>query len=245
MATGATRIKGTTGDKDDKKGFDLDEGKITRKEFERAMSSREDPKYERATTATKNGEDDVPKGQTKIVRGNADDAELDEEEIEKIMGLHDKNVGKDARDYARFLNWKAGEKRLRDEERKIKFRTMLEDKKRQDKVQTILKDEERKIHIQALKEMERRGKFEDAQAFRRHLKIEEPDEDEIEQEEENVQVQEEQTGDENEDIFCSPEQKDWRTASQALPEAKKRQIEARVEAWKQKIRDEVIAQLMP
>ena len=68
------------------------------------MSSREYPKYERATTATKDGEDDVPKGQTKIDRGNADDAELDEEEIEKIMGSHDKKSGKDARDYTRFLN---------------------------------------------------------------------------------------------------------------------------------------------
>ena len=211
MATGDKRITGdkrTTGDKDEK-GFVLDEDKITRKEFERTMSSREDPKYERSTTATKDGEDDIPKGQTKIVRGNADDAELDDEETVKIFDSRDEKAEKDARDYAEFLNWKAGEKRLRDEERRIKFGTMLKEKERKDKAQAILKDEERKIHIRALKEMERRGKFEDAQALKRHLKFEEPDKDEIEQEEENVQVQyEELNGDDTDDIFCSPEKKD-------------------------------------
>jgi hypothetical protein len=34
------------------------------------------------------------------------------------------------------------------------------------------------------------------------------------------------------------------TASKALPEAKKRQIEARVAAWRKRIRDEVIAEMM-
>jgi len=127
----------------------------------------------------------------------------------------------------------------------MKIRALLKEKERTDEVQVILNDEERKIHLQALKEMERRGKFEDAQAFKRHLKIEEPDDDEIEQEEVNVQVQnEEQNENENEDIFCSPENKDWMTASQALPEAKKRQIEARVAAWRKRIRDEVIAEMM-
>jgi hypothetical protein len=48
----------------------------------------------------------------------------------------------------------------------------------------------------------------------------------------------------HEDIFCSPEDKEWMTASQALPEARKRQIDARVAAWKKKIREEVIAEIM-
>jgi hypothetical protein len=187
-----------------------------------------------ANEATTDGEDDVPKDQEEFVREDADDAELDDEKTRR-----------DARDYAEFLNWKAGEKRLRDEERKIKFRAMLKEKERKDKVQVILKDEERKIHLQALKEMERRGKFEDAQAFRKQLKLDEPDEEEIEQEEENVQAPYEGMNEEyHEDIFCSPENKDWMTASQALPEARKRQIEARVAAWKKKIRDEVIAEIM-
>ena len=56
--------------------------------------------------------------------------------------------------------------------------------------------------------MEKRGKIEDARSFKKYLKFEEPDEEEIEPEEENVQVQEEQIEDENEDIFCSPENKD-------------------------------------
>jgi hypothetical protein len=86
--------------RNERKGFDLDEGKITRKEFERAMSSREDPRYKGATTATKDGEDDVPKGQTKIVRENADDAELDDEETVKIFDSRDENAEEDARDYA-------------------------------------------------------------------------------------------------------------------------------------------------
>ena len=120
----------------------------------------------------------------------------------------------ETRDYARFLNWKAGEKRLRDEKRKMKIRALLKEKERTDKVQVILKDEERKIHLQALKEMERRGKFEDAQAFRKQLKLDEPDEEQIEQEEENVQVPYEEVNEEDhEDIFCSPENKDWMTAS--------------------------------
>ena len=93
--------------------------------------------------------------------------------------------------------------------------------------------------------MERRGKFEDAQAFRKQLKLDEPDEEEIEQEEETVQVPYEGMNEEDrQDIFCSPENKDWMTASQALPEARKRQIEARVAAWKKKIRDEVVAEIM-
>jgi hypothetical protein len=109
---------------------------------------------------------------------------------------------------------------------------MLKEKERKDKVQAILKDEERKIHIRALKEMERRGKFEDARSFKKYLKFEEPDEEEIKQEKEK----EEQIEDENEDIFCSPEDKVW--------EARKKQIEVRVEAWKKKIRAEVLAELM-
>ena len=130
-----------------------------------------------ADKATTDGADDVPKDQEELVREDADDSGIDHEKIQR-----------DARDYAEFLNWKACEKRLRDEERKIKIRALLKEKERTDKVQVILKDEERKIHLQALKEMERRGKFEDAQAFRKQLKLDEPDEEEIEQEEENVQV---------------------------------------------------------
>jgi hypothetical protein len=41
----------------------------------------------------------------------------------------------------------------------------LKEKERRDKAQALLKDEETKIQISALKEMERRGKFEDAQAL--------------------------------------------------------------------------------
>ena len=85
--------------------------------------------------------------------------------------------------------------------------------------------------------MERRGKFEDAQALKKHLKFKEPDEEEIEPEEENVQVQDkEQDEVEHEDIFCSPEDKAW--------EARKKQIDARVAAWKKRIRAEVLAELM-
>ena len=56
--------------------------------------------------------------------------------------------------------------------------------------------------------MERRGKFEDAQVFKKQLKLEEPDEEEIEQKEEDVQVPYEEIDQEDhEDIFCSPEKK--------------------------------------
>ena len=60
--------KGATGPKDKKakkatenerKSFDLEEGKITRKEFAEAMKSKG------ARTSTKDGEDDVPKDQSK------------------------------------------------------------------------------------------------------------------------------------------------------------------------------------
>ena len=102
-----------TTNRDDKKDFALDEDKITREEFERAMSSQEYPneatKIKGADKATTKGEDDVPKDQDELTREDADDAELDEEKIQL-----------DAKDYAEFLNWKAGEKRLRDEERKMK-----------------------------------------------------------------------------------------------------------------------------
>ena len=96
-----------------------------------------------ADEATIKGEDDVPKDQEELTREDADDAELDDDKIQQ-----------DAKDYAEFLNWKVGEKRLRDEERKMKFRALLKEKERTDKVQVILKDEERKIHLKALKEME-------------------------------------------------------------------------------------------
>ena len=108
-----------------------------------------------ADEATTKGED-VLKDQEELTREDADDAELDDDQIQQ-----------NAKDYAEFLNWKAGEKRLRDEERKMKIRALFEDKERTDKVQAILKDEERKIHLKALKELERKGKFEDAEAFRR------------------------------------------------------------------------------
>ena len=127
-----------TTDGDDKKDFVLDEDKISREEFKRAMSSREVPeiatKIKGANKATTQGEDDVPKDQDDFTREDADDAELDEEKIQL-----------DAKDYAEFLNWKAGEKRLRDEERKMKVRALLKDKERTDNVQAILKDEERRF----------------------------------------------------------------------------------------------------
>ena len=47
--------------------------------------------------------------------------------------------------------------------------------------------------------MERKGKFEDAQAFRRQLKIEETDEEEIEPED-DVQVPQDEMEKENHDI---------------------------------------------
>ena len=112
-------------EEDDKKDFALDEDKITREEFERAMSSQEYPcdvtKTKGADKATKMGEDDDPKDQDDLTRGDADDAELDDEKIQL-----------DAKDYAEFLNWKAGEKRLRDEERKMRFRALLKEKERTD-----------------------------------------------------------------------------------------------------------------
>jgi len=224
-------------DGDDKKGFVLDEDKITREEFKRAMSFQEYPKeatkIERYDKDTTWGEDNVPEDQDDLTRGNADDAELGDEKIQL-----------DAKDYAEFLNWKAGEKRLRNEERKMKVRALLKDKKRPDKVQTMLRDEEKRIHLKALKELERKGKLEDAEAFRRQLKIEEPDEEEIDPED-DVQVPEDEINDEGqcEDTFCSPEERNWISASQALPEERKRQIDARVAAWKKKIRDEVIAEI--
>jgi hypothetical protein len=167
-----------------------------------------------------------------LTRGKADDADLDDERIQL-----------DAKDYAEFLNWKAGEKRLKDEERKMKIRALLKDKERADKVQAFLKDEERKIHLKALKELERKGKLEDAEAFKRQVKIEEPDEEEIDPED-DVQVPEDEMNEESqcEDTFCSPEERNWISASQALPEERKRQIDARVAAWKKRIRDEVIAE---
>ena len=126
----------------------------------------------------------------------------------------------------------------------MKVRALLKDKERTDKVQAILKDEERKIHLKALKELDRKGKLEDAEAFRRQLKIEEPDEEEIDPED-DVQVPDDESNEENqEDIFCSPEDRGWMKTSQALPEARKRQIDARVAAWKNKIRDEVMAEIM-
>ena len=73
--------------------------------------------------------------------------------------------------------------------------------------------------------MERKGKFEDAQALKKHLKIEESSEEEIELEEKSIQTQDENKNEvEHEDIFCNPEDKVW--------EAKKKQIDARVAAWK-------------
>ncbi len=72
-----------TTDGDDKKGFVLDEDKITREEFKRAMSSQEYPKkatkIKGADKATTQAEDDVPKDQDELTREDADDAELDEE----------------------------------------------------------------------------------------------------------------------------------------------------------------------
>ena len=63
-----------------------------------------------ANKATKDGEDDVPKGQEEFVREDADGAELDDEETVKIFDSRDEKAEKDARDYAEFLNWKAGKK---------------------------------------------------------------------------------------------------------------------------------------
>ena len=71
----------------------------------------------------------------------------------------------------------------------------------------------------------------------KNLQLEESNEEDVDQEEESIQVQdEEQDQDEKEDIFCSPEDKVW--------EARKKQIDARVTAWKRKIRAEVLAELM-
>jgi hypothetical protein len=167
-----------------------------------------------------------------LTRGNADEADPEDDKIKL-----------DAKDYAEFINWKAGEKRLRDEERKMKVRALLKDKERTDKVQTMLRDEEKRIHLKALKALERKGKLEDAEAFRRQMKIEEPDEEEIDPED-DVQVPEDEMNEESqcEDTFCSPEERNWISASQALPEERKKQIDARVAAWKKKIRDEVIAE---
>ena len=174
--------------KKDVKDVDLDEGKITREEFERAMSSQESPKD--ATKDKAGKPKDIKTDSTKTVvkkapaQEDAKDADLHDEETAKTLG---KAAGKaeddDMRAYEKFLSWKAGERRLRDEERKIKFRAVLKEKEREVKVQASLKDEERKTHLQALREMERRGKIEDARSFRQHLKIKEHDEDEIEQEE--------------------------------------------------------------
>ena len=90
-----------TTDGDDKKGFVLDEDKITREEFKRAMSSQEypriDTKNKGANKATTKGEDDVPKDQQELIREDADDVELDDDKIQQ-----------NAKDYAEFLNWKAG-----------------------------------------------------------------------------------------------------------------------------------------
>ena len=59
-----------------------------------------------ADKATIKGEDDVSKDQEEFTREDADDAEFDDDKIQR-----------DAKDYSEFLNWKAGEKRLRDEKR--------------------------------------------------------------------------------------------------------------------------------
>jgi len=95
-----------TTDGDDKKDFVLDEDKMTREEFRRAMRFQEYPKkatkIKGADKATTKGEDDVPKDQDDLSRGDADDADLDDEKIQL-----------DAKDYAEFLNWKAGEKTRR------------------------------------------------------------------------------------------------------------------------------------
>ena len=78
----------------DKKGFDLDEGKITRKEFSEAMGNKG------AMNATEDGEDDVPKDQTK----GSNEADAYDERIMKYFDSRDENIDEDARDYARFLN---------------------------------------------------------------------------------------------------------------------------------------------
>ena len=60
---------------DEKKDFALDEDKITREEFKRAMSSQEYPneatKINGADKATTKGEDDDPKDQDDLTRGHA------------------------------------------------------------------------------------------------------------------------------------------------------------------------------
>ena len=57
---------------DDMKDFDLNEDKITKEEFERAMSSQEYPwettKLKGADEATKTGEDDDPKDQDDLTQ---------------------------------------------------------------------------------------------------------------------------------------------------------------------------------
>ena len=78
---------------------------------------------------------EVKTGSTKTVTKNApahedaEDAELHDKETAETLG---KAAGKaeddDARDYEELLSWKAGERRLREEEQKIKFRTMLKEK---------------------------------------------------------------------------------------------------------------------
>ena len=112
------------------------------------MSSQESPKD--ATKDKAGKPKDIKTDSTKTVvekapaREDAEDAKLDDEETAKILDSCVENAEDDARDYEEFLSWKAGERRLRDEERKIKFRAMLKEKEQKDKVQTRLKDEKNK-----------------------------------------------------------------------------------------------------
>jgi hypothetical protein len=118
--------------KKDDKDPDLDEGKITREEFERTMSSQESPKD--ATKDKAGKQKGIKTDSTKTVvkkapaREDAEDAKLDDEETAKILDSRVENAEDETRDYEEFLSWKAGERRLRDEERKIKFRAMLKKK---------------------------------------------------------------------------------------------------------------------
>ena len=104
------------------KDFVPDEDKITREEFERAMSSQESPKD--ATKDKVREPKNIKTDSTKTVvkknpaREDSEDAKLDDEKTAKILDSRVENAEDDARDYEEFLSWKAGGRRLRDEERK-------------------------------------------------------------------------------------------------------------------------------
>lgn len=150
------------------------------------------PKDAKEATKDKAGKPkEVKTGSTKTVtkdapaRENAEDAELDKEEVEDTAKTYGKTVGKaedeDDRDHEKFRSWEAGERLLRAEERKIKFRTMIRAEEWKVKVQASLKEEERKIQIQALKELERKGKFGDVQEWKKHLQLDSTNDEDVEE----------------------------------------------------------------